>query len=470
MKYIMKRICFLILLCSVVAYSYAEQETSVTRQAFAASNQEYKKPLHYIGLGAKLGYSQFNMKVTGDGNQKWNIPGGANAGLEFRYKLEKNAFRFTVGLDATYAGNSFRGNITDSRQLYLPTQEMTFHYNINDIREMEHVLEVGLPIMVGANFKGFYAQAGVRLGLPVWNKYKLTSNIETTITDVRAIEDYTNMPNHYLTTYSKDNNAKMDLSMLNPQVAIELGTSLDRWMQKKIENFEPGYKPTFAELLHYEVALYANIGVLDYHQSPKGEFYSYTEGQIPEIASVQTITADKERATKTMVPWNVGVRFNVYYELFEAPKAPKKKRQHRDRPDAVIEEEPEPVIEEVVYKGDTVQKGDTIRLDNLYFDTDKTIILPNSMWVVEDLATWLNENPSIKITLVGHTDNVGTARYNKRLSQGRVNSVKAELVKRGVGADRVNTVGKGLTEPIADNSTAEGRAKNRRVEIIIDEK
>lgn len=464
-RYTMKRFYLLLTLCATIGVVYAEQETSVTIQAWDAANQTYKKPVHYVGLGAKLGYSQFNMKGTG-----LQIPGGANAGLEFRYKLEKKAFRFTLGLDATYAGNSFTGNLRESKQLVEPTTDMTFNYNINNIREMEHVLEVGLPIMFGANFRGFYAQAGMRLGLPVWNNYKITTNIEPSITDKIAIEDYTNMPNHYLYNYNKENKGNLALSILNPQIAVELGMNLDKWMQKKVEDFTPGYKPTFSELLHYEVALYANVGVMDYHKSPNGALYSFAQdGQVPEINAVQTVTNDQARAAEKMIPWNIGVRFNVYYEVFDQPKAPKKKRAHRDRPDAVIVEEEAPV-EEVVYQGDTIKQGDTIRLDNLYFDTDKTIIRRISIGVVEELAQWLNDNPSVKITLVGHTDNVGRALYNQRLSLGRVNSVKAELIKRGIGADRVKTVGKGMSEPIADNKTPEGRAKNRRVEIIIDEK
>ena len=85
------------------------------------------------------------------------------------------------------------------------------------------------------------------------------------------------------------------------------------------------------------------------------------------------------------------------------------------------------------------------------------------------MADLLTRHPNVRITLVGHTDNVGTAEYNQRLSEGRVNSVKAELVKRGIAADRINTVGKGESEPIADNSTAEGRAENRRVEVVFEE-
>ena len=89
--------------------------------------------------------------------------------------------------------------------------------------------------------------------------------------------------------------------------------------------------------------------------------------------------------------------------------------------------------------------------------------------IIHTLCASMMVDENLKAEITGHTDNTGKADYNMRLSKARVESVKNELMKRGIDGSRVNTVGKGMTEPIADNKTKEGRAQNRRVEIIIEE-
>ncbi len=73
---------------------------------------------------------------------------------------------------------------------------------------------------------------------------------------------------------------------------------------------------------------------------------------------------------------------------------------------------------------------------------------------------------SAEVAIHGHTDNVGGAKYNMKLSLGRAAAVKAYLVSKGIPAARITTKGFGFTKPVADNSTPEGRAKNRRIEFV----
>jgi OOP family OmpA-OmpF porin len=109
----------------------------------------------------------------------------------------------------------------------------------------------------------------------------------------------------------------------------------------------------------------------------------------------------------------------------------------------------------------------TIILDNVLFDFDKTAIKPDGAKILDRLIAFLKENPDKKVALEGHTDSVGTEQYNQGLSERRANSVKDYLTKRGVDSGKISTRGFGETRPIADNKTAEGRAKNRRVEIKV---
>jgi outer membrane protein OmpA-like peptidoglycan-associated protein len=82
----------------------------------------------------------------------------------------------------------------------------------------------------------------------------------------------------------------------------------------------------------------------------------------------------------------------------------------------------------------------------------------------------LNENPKTSVRIVGHTDSTGSDAINEPLSVNRAASVRNYLVSQGVAADRVAIDGRGSREPIADNATAEGRARNRRVDIFVAER
>jgi OOP family OmpA-OmpF porin len=101
------------------------------------------------------------------------------------------------------------------------------------------------------------------------------------------------------------------------------------------------------------------------------------------------------------------------------------------------------------------------------FDFDKSLVKPEGKAALDDLLNKLaGMNTEVMVT-VGHTDSVGTDAYNQRLSLRRAEAVKAYIVSKGVEASRVYTEGKGESQPIADNNTAEGRAKNRRVTVEV---
>jgi OOP family OmpA-OmpF porin len=104
-------------------------------------------------------------------------------------------------------------------------------------------------------------------------------------------------------------------------------------------------------------------------------------------------------------------------------------------------------------------------LEGTHFAFDSSALTPEATAALAPTVESLGKDPSLRVRIEGYTDNVGTAAYNQALSQRRADSVKRYLVSRGIAASRMDTVGYGLTRPIADNDTAEGRAKNRRVEV-----
>jgi len=116
---------------------------------------------------------------------------------------------------------------------------------------------------------------------------------------------------------------------------------------------------------------------------------------------------------------------------------------------------PVPTSEKVSYSADA------------FFDFDKAVLKPAGQASLDDLAGKLKDMNLEVIIAVGHTDSIGTDAYNQKLSVRRAEAVKAYLQGKGVEANRIYTEGKGEKQPVADNKTAEGRAKNRRVEIEV---
>ena len=127
---------------------------------------------------------------------------------------------------------------------------------------------------------------------------------------------------------------------------------------------------------------------------------------------------------------------------------------------------PEPAVEIVEL---TKDEEEVIRraFESTEFETDKAIIRPESFNSLNELATLLSEHPNWKLRVTGHTDNTGTAEWNMDLSKRRTESVRDYLTKRNIDASRLILTWHGEEQPIADNSTKEGRQRNRRVEYEI---
>ena len=100
------------------------------------------------------------------------------------------------------------------------------------------------------------------------------------------------------------------------------------------------------------------------------------------------------------------------------------------------------------------------------FDVGKSTIKPESMGEINRIVQLMNENPTLKFSVEGHTDSTGNAASNQTLSEQRSQAIVDKLVELGIAKDRLTAVGKGQNSPIADNNTDEGRAKNRRVEFV----
>jgi len=100
------------------------------------------------------------------------------------------------------------------------------------------------------------------------------------------------------------------------------------------------------------------------------------------------------------------------------------------------------------------------------FDTGKSIIKPESKEITGQIVTMMKTNPDLKVSVEGHTDNVGSPGANKTLSEERAKAVVKAITGQGVVVERLSSSGLGQDRPIGDNNTEEGRAMNRRVELV----
>jgi peptidoglycan-associated lipoprotein len=114
-----------------------------------------------------------------------------------------------------------------------------------------------------------------------------------------------------------------------------------------------------------------------------------------------------------------------------------------------------------------VVRRTTLMFEDVHFDFDRFNLRPDALKILDDAITKLQANPTLNVTIEGHCDSIGTAEYNLALGERRSNSVRDYLVSRGITMNRLRTVSYGEERPIGDNSTAEGRAMNRRAHLAV---
>ena len=118
-------------------------------------------------------------------------------------------------------------------------------------------------------------------------------------------------------------------------------------------------------------------------------------------------------------------------------------------------------------QAEKTDRGMVMTLGDVLFETGKADLMPGAMNTINRLAQFMKQYPDKKLQIEGHTDSTGSASFNLRLSEERANAVRTVLLAEGVSSSRMETTGFGLGKPVATNATAEGRQRNRRVEIVI---
>jgi OOP family OmpA-OmpF porin len=133
----------------------------------------------------------------------------------------------------------------------------------------------------------------------------------------------------------------------------------------------------------------------------------------------------------------------------------------------IVKHIPKEITKEVVVEKPTGLAAEKWVLVGVNFDFNSSKLTGESYPILYDAAKTLLKNPSMKVEIQGYTDNIGSEQYNKNLSQKRANIVKAYFISKGISANRLTAVGYGESNPVADNTTADGRALNRRIEFKV---
>ena len=134
------------------------------------------------------------------------------------------------------------------------------------------------------------------------------------------------------------------------------------------------------------------------------------------------------------------------------------------------------IVQEKAFE-QTIQKVTSAEIENdllnsgksvlqINFDTDRATLKTDGLETVQEIIKVLRDNPELKIAINGYTDNSGGKEHNQKLSKDRASTVKKEILKAGIGADRLTSAGFGQENPVATNDTEEGKAQNRRVELL----
>ncbi len=129
------------------------------------------------------------------------------------------------------------------------------------------------------------------------------------------------------------------------------------------------------------------------------------------------------------------------------------------------------IIDELKRRGADVRltdRGVVVNLPDVLFEFNRADLRPDARRAASEIASVVRRYPERRISVEGHTDSVGSISYNQQLSEDRARTVASELVRDGVERSRIRTIGYGESDPIASNRTPEGRQRNRRVEVILE--
>ena len=434
--------------------------------------QDNSLPKQEFTVNVFGGLSTLNYKIDGA-----KLKNGIGGGLGFGYHYFFNPqWGIVTGIEAALYRASLSADMFLSAQYYNPDgadDHFIMEHDLNGFKEEQNLWALQLPIMVqwmqplGSSANNyFYAALGGRLSYALSGNFRQsTQSVEQYIVDQwNPVGEYTGRLAGY------DRKETLKFSAFNAMASAEMGI---RWKLSDKMSLYTGIYFDYG-LLNIipeksKEALYALKDGGEGHPSEYEQFTAnsvlsahsphygiFTTGQQPHFVHNTAGYTDK---VNTMA---AGIKIKLAFG------GKKKLPPMPDEPKPVVKPEPKPLPEpKPVQEVPQEIKQSMIRLSNTLFEFDRFNLTNEAVVELDKVVKWLKDNPALKVEIEGHTDNVGTAEYNQRLSEDRAKSVYNYFVEHGVLASQLSYRGYGLTRPIAENTTAAGRQENRRVELRI---
>lgn len=314
------------------AQAKKEAETKAKEEKAIRDYEKYQENLanpktevvSYFNLGLRLGYAAMMDKIqpAADGslygagtlnrsNALQQLKGGPGAGLDVTYNLEYGHFLFETGLDLRFLNSTsaygFQATRADK------TYGATYVYLFDNLKENRNMLEVGIPVMFGAQFSRYYFLLGAKVhyGLPM--SYTQKGQYDIVVNDPNMLEPY-GMGIYQL---NGQTDQKMVFKQPDVSVAAEIGLDLDEWLQaqpdKKQPKVKPGQRLPFGrEHVHYRVALFAEYGVLNTNATPKANPVAFATDNV-EVQKTNTMLA--MNGDTKLNNLFVGAKFMIQFEV-----------------------------------------------------------------------------------------------------------------------------------------------------------
>lgn len=280
--------------------------------------------ISHFNLGLRTGYAGMmdniqpaaNGSLWGAGTLNQNnalqqLKGGIGAGLDVTYNLVYKKFLFEVGVDFRYLNSASTYGFQTTRNDL--TYGATYNYMFDNMRETRNMMQIGVPIMFGAQFDRYYFLVGAKVGYSLFGNYSHKGQYDITVNDPALLEPY-GMGIHAIPNAT---NTAIKFTQPEVSVAAEIGIDLDEWLQaqpdKKKAKVKPGERLPFGkEHIHYRVSLFAEYGVLNTNATPAA---------LPVEFASNDVSVQK---TNTMLAMNgdtklnnlfVGAKFTIQFEV-----------------------------------------------------------------------------------------------------------------------------------------------------------
>lgn len=286
--------------------------------------------ISYFNLGFRAGYAAMMDKLskTPEGNL-WGagtlnrsnalqqLKGGAGAGLDLTYNLEYGHFLFETGLDFRFLNSTSCYGFSAQRSDL--TYEAKYNYLFNNLTETRNLLQVGVPVMFGAQFGRFYFLLGAKVHYSLMGTYSHSGKYDITVDDPSYLEPY-GMGIHSL---NGKTNKSIKFAQPDVNLAVEIGMDLDEWLQaqprqdkdakKRQQAVKAGQRLPFGrEHVHYRVGLFAEYGVLNTNNTPAARPLEFDQAAVEVQKSNTTLAMNGNTKLNNLF---VGAKFVIQFEV-----------------------------------------------------------------------------------------------------------------------------------------------------------